>query len=791
MSTYLIDNESGSVHEVDTERDGSRIPCPFHDGTDDNCHVGPDKGFHCYVCNAQGLALTPDEYKEWKERKNRESSGNKGDPVRSRSCVAKVSDEAVKTMESVAPSKAPEPKILWNDVVREHIYYDLEGKPVYKKTYYKLENGDKKPIQYRHEQGQWKTGLTDDSGKKVTLIPYNLKNIVNESKVVYTEGEKDVDTLMALGITNVTTLGSANSSMEKHQWKYFRNKTIIIIPDNDKAGYESARKIGKQLCPIATSVHICFLPGLKDGDKADISDWFDKVNPVACQALSRLTDKGVAKIALWTKLLECSKSFVAAKQLWKYEETSGDNISFTELVRAYEYFPMSVFPPDLQDYIKGMTESLDCPIDWVACSLLAMSAGLIGNAVVLRTGYRNWTEKPNLALILIARSGTGKSHPLSKTLTELTELDKNEKRKYDYEKRRYDLRTKEKDKENLPEKSIALEKPVRKRFLIHDITMEQVARALAENPRGLMWYSDEFAELFKGLNQYKGHGNDGERLIKLLDGRTFEVTRSDHELYVYRPSISLFGTIQNKVVATLLTQTTKDNGFAYRFLYCNAPYRYSVVKEDAAEEIIGNLNSLIYSLIQIPVSYDDDGDDYFMNMAPEDRAIQQETKPRTIRPIVLNFTEEARQQSVYYHNNYFRELKIAFGYDDLIAGIISKVETYFVKFCLILHCIQHGKTVSENLEIEVSTVNKAFRLAQYFLHHNYQTLSSGQQGRDSYDQIKRWSDRKGKKVFTPREIQQGIRAIGDAQRAREALLEIEGLGKGHFIDSGKKFKLTD
>lgn len=775
MSTYLIDLESNTVNEVSVDCDGSRIPCPFHEGRDKNCQVGPENGFFCYVCGAKGLALDEDEYYEWQKKEKR----RKGDSYNNISFPSRLSLTTPKT--SGAAKKTPtDNTIIWDEVVREHVYRDIDGNPVYKKTYFKTSDGGKTPIQYRYEHGKWKPGLTYDNGKKVTLIPYNLKNIISEDNIIFTEGEKDVDTLLSLGITNATTLGSANSKMEKHQWKFFRNKKIIIMPDNDKIGYMYVRNIGRQLYHIAQSVDVCFLQGFIENDKCDITDWLTNINPKPMQILLELKDKQEANTYMWRGLSNFTKSFIIAKELWKYEETIGDNIPFPEAIRNYEKFPIGIFPQEIQIYVNGMTESLDCPIDWVACSVLSISAGLIGNAVILCTGYRDWVEKSNLALILTARSGTGKSHPLRKALKIIYRLDKEEKRKHDIKNREYERKLKKKSSDD----TAVDEKPVRKRYLLHDITLEQIARALSENPRGLIWYTDEFAEILKGLNQYKGHGNDRERLMKLLDGITFEVTRGNYEHYVSQPAITLFGTIQPKVIPEFITTSTKESGFAYRFLFCNAEFEISEVRADADDEVVSKLNNLIYSLINIPVSYKGD-EGFAIDLTEEERS----TKYSTIQPINITFTKEAKDQALHYHNAYFRQLKIGYRHDDLIVGIVSKIETYFVKFCLILHCIEYGKDVYRNNQVDVVTVNKAFRLAQYFLYHNYKTLRDYKQGRSSYDLIKKWSDRKGKKVFTVREVQQGNRAIVKADQAREALEEIENMGKGQFIDDGKKFRL--
>ena len=106
-----------------------------------------------------------------------------------------------------------------------------------------------------------------------TLYPYNLATISQlpmQKAVIVVEGEKDVENLRKLGV--VATCNSSGAGKWRPEFaKYFRGRTIIIIPDNDPAGRNHAIDVWHQLDSIASKIRILELPDLNE--KEDVSDW--------------------------------------------------------------------------------------------------------------------------------------------------------------------------------------------------------------------------------------------------------------------------------------------------------------------------------------------------------------------------------------------------------------------------------------------------------------------------------------------------------------------------------------
>lgn len=113
------------------------------------------------------------------------------------------------------------------------------------------------------------------SVKDVRRVLYRLPELVaaDAKKVVFVvEGEKDVDRLVSLGFVATCNPGGAGKWKEEY-CEFFRDRPVVILPDNDDVGREHAQAVAKSLTGIAKAVKIVNLPGLLP--KADVSDWLD------------------------------------------------------------------------------------------------------------------------------------------------------------------------------------------------------------------------------------------------------------------------------------------------------------------------------------------------------------------------------------------------------------------------------------------------------------------------------------------------------------------------------------
>ena len=114
-------------------------------------------------------------------------------------------------------------------------------------------------------------GLSPKQDKSFVWYPYRLDAWVSTNEILYfVEGEKCVEALVGLGVQATCISGGANGWKDSYaQW--FKNRHVIIIPDNDRAGLKFAKQVESSLSNIVSSVTLLALPNLEEA--GDIVDW--------------------------------------------------------------------------------------------------------------------------------------------------------------------------------------------------------------------------------------------------------------------------------------------------------------------------------------------------------------------------------------------------------------------------------------------------------------------------------------------------------------------------------------
>lgn len=149
---------------------------------------------------------------------------------------------------------------------RRYIYKDSDDQPVYmvERTY----NGTGKTFrQYTLNKGKLTPGI-----KNVERLPYRLPEIVNHDTVYIVEGEQCADAMWLYGYPTTCNSGGA-SNWDSNLNQYFKDKTIIIIPDNDEPGHKHAIKVAEELYGTARTITIANICSSLP-EKADVVDYF-------------------------------------------------------------------------------------------------------------------------------------------------------------------------------------------------------------------------------------------------------------------------------------------------------------------------------------------------------------------------------------------------------------------------------------------------------------------------------------------------------------------------------------
>jgi putative DNA primase/helicase len=151
-------------------------------------------------------------------------------------------------------------------IVRTYDYIK-QGKLLYQKLRY-----EPKDFSYRRPDGK---GSWIWSIKDIERCLYRhdvVAGLEPGATVIYSEGEKDVETAESLGLIATTAGGAKNWRLEFSE--AFRGHDLIIAPHNDPAGLASAEQVARDSTGIAASVRV--LPPLVVIPCGDLSDFVEQ-----------------------------------------------------------------------------------------------------------------------------------------------------------------------------------------------------------------------------------------------------------------------------------------------------------------------------------------------------------------------------------------------------------------------------------------------------------------------------------------------------------------------------------
>lgn len=152
-------------------------------------------------------------------------------------------------------------------------------------------------------------------------------------------------------------------------------------------------------------------------------------------------------------------------------------------------FPVSIFPSTIQRIIYEVYECQSFPIDYTSTAILTAIAVGIGNTHLVQL-KRGWEESAILFVALVGRPGANKSHPLSFAMKPFIKYDYLQNIEFCklYAQYEEEISMSKKERTDAGIKEFPKE-PVRKRFLVSDITPEGLSHIHAQNKRGLCLWS--------------------------------------------------------------------------------------------------------------------------------------------------------------------------------------------------------------------------------------------------------------------------------------------------------------
>ncbi len=374
-----------------------------------------------------------------------------------------------------------------------------------------------------------------------------------------------------------------------------------------------------------------------------------------------------------------------------------DSIAFTSdsgKTTETPSFPLEIFPKAIRDIIEALEEYENYNVDFTAASFLTVFAAAMGNTWSVRF-MTGWVSRPIIYMVLVGSPSCGKTPPLQQAVAPLLKLDGEYDMIYCKEMEPYRqwerMSAKQREKHSLPEE---MKMPQRKCHVVVDSTVEALIGALRDNPRGVLIYKDEIDSLLSNFNRY--NGSDEGYFLSLFSGTPFKYSRKSNNEHIFlaNPYCSIIGTTQPGRLGEQFGGKRMMNGFSSRFLKVYPEIDKMPSWNDTAmpDGVLEEWERIIRKVVTVTPSTDQEG---------------------KATSIELLFSQEAKLRVIQWkdevNNKAYAETD-----SDAVRALCGKLETYLVRFCLVIQ-IMHGICGESGMdEIEPRTAELAIRLTEYF-----------------------------------------------------------------------------
>ncbi len=357
-------------------------------------------------------------------------------------------------------------------------------------------------------------------------------------------------------------------------------------------------------------------------------------------------------------------------------------------------FPLEIFPKAIRDIIEALEEYENYNVDFTSASFLTVFAAAMGNTWSVRF-MTGWVSRPIIYMVLVGSPSCGKTPPLQQAVAPLLKLDGEYDMIYCKEMETYRrwerMSAKQREKHSLPEE---MKMPQRKCHVVVDSTVEALIGALRDNPRGVLIYKDEIDSLLSNFNRY--NGSDEGYFLSLFSGTPFKYSRKSNNEHIFlaNPYCSIIGSTQPGRLDEQFGGKRMMNGFSSRFLKVYPEIDKMPSWNDTAmpDGVLEEWGRIIRKVVTVTPSTDQEG---------------------KATSIELLFSQEAKLRIIQWkdevNNKVYAETD-----SDAVRALCGKLETYLVRFCLviqIMHCICGESGMDK---IEPGTAELAIRLTEYF-----------------------------------------------------------------------------
>lgn len=371
---------------------------------------------------------------------------------------------------------------------------------------------------------------------------------------------------------------------------------------------------------------------------------------------------------------------------------------------GYVPFPTGYLPDCLKEYVSASAAALHCDPAYIAVPALVSIGAAIGNSRVIQI-KESWREPSIFWAAVIADPSSMKSPSFDLATAPLWELQDTMSKQFEHDWRRYQeeieewnsTRWKKAKKSDDPSEDKKPSKPVPKKIIVSDITIEKLARVLLDNPHGVVLCREELSGWFSSFGRYsdgKGVGADMSLWLQLYGARSLVVDRQGGDppsFCVRRASCSVMGTIQPAIMARQLTDEFFESGLVARLLPCMPPKRPKEWTEAVVPEAVyRQYAEAVKEIYRTGQEIFDWGDG---------------------EPLRIGFSPKGKEAWIEFYRHWAKRQSDA---DGEFVSALAKLEAYCARFCLLLAVAEKLDSPSNRDAVKASHVEAAFGIVEWF-----------------------------------------------------------------------------
>lgn len=270
-------------------------------------------------------------------------------------------------------------------------------------------------------------------------------------------------------------------------------------------------------------------------------------------------------------------------------------------------------PPPLQEIVFKASDVKGSPPEVMALSMLVACAAATDDKFQIqpRSNEPGWRESARLWGVVVGDPSSKKTPAmklamsgLAATNTEMIGRYAKARAQYDHDLKVYTLAEKKVQKaeangDGAPERPEPPTPPRNERIITNDGTTEGITKLLADNERGLLYYTDELTSWLGGMGRYSANGSAADRAfwLECYQGGSKVVDRaSAPPIHVPNLSVNVIGSIQPDRIRSMASKMD-DDGLLQRCMVVVIPTAERHPSDDPEPtELIKSYNAMLMQI---------------------------------------------------------------------------------------------------------------------------------------------------------------------------------------------------